>query len=64
MSVIFILIVLLLGLSLSILLLYILLKDDPETNYDCTDEKIQEIIQSKRDIREKVNKIKIEKKKD
>ena len=60
----FVLIVFLLGLFLSGFLLYTLLKDDPETNYDCTDEKIQEIIQSKRDIREKVNKIKIEKKKD
>lgn len=64
MSVMFVLIVFLLGLFLSGFLLYTLLKDDPETNYDCTDEKIQEIIQSKRDIREKVNKIKIEKKKD
>ena len=58
MSVTFILIAFLIGISLSIFLMNTFLKDEERFQNNCSEEMIDDLLQSKKELREKIKKIK------
>jgi hypothetical protein len=61
MSILFIFIAFLIGVSLSIFLMNVFLKDEKKYQNNCSDEMIDDLLQSKKELREKIKKIKDEK---